>query len=109
MARHLAFVGTLTIPNGTKPSNVLKTDQGLLGINVVIESKPAALTGTVSLLGSVNDADTPQPIYVNGTAQTVVANAVQKYDINGLKQIAVSSGSNEGADRVFNVYIEVDL
>lgn len=108
MARHLAFAGTVTIPNGTKPSNILVIEQGLLGINLVIES-PATLTGTVSLLGSVNDADAPQPVSINGTAQTVPANSVQKYDINGLKQVQLTSGTNEGGDRAFKVYIEVDI
>lgn len=107
MATATDWVGSLTIPNGTKPTNELNPQaQGYAGpINMTIIA-PGTLTGTVTLQvasaigGTYADLQDPP-----GTGFTVAAG--KAVIIRGLLAAAIrlNSGSNEGADRVFSYRI----
>ena len=108
MARHLAFVGTLTIPISTNASNTLVIPQGNLSCSLLFIG-PAAATGTISITGHPADTGTLGPLYVDATAQTLPATAVKRVNISGIKRVALSSGGTEAAERVVRVYAEFDL
>lgn len=109
MARHVTLVGTLTIPNGTKPSNVLSIPEGIMALGWIFVN-PAAFTGTVSVVGAMdNSTSTPQALDYNGTALVLTAGRIQLLLGPGVRRIGVNSGSNEGADRVIQVYAAMDI
>lgn len=107
MASHVEFVGTLTIPNGTKPSNVLVVNLTRLATRWIFVT-PAAFTGTVSVEGNHDGSTTTLPLKADGTDVTLTAGRVHSWWYPGLKAIRVNSGSNEGADRIVQVYAEVE-
>lgn len=101
-----AYLGTLTIPNAGTQSNVL-SDSTLRLAEYFLFETPSAFTGTISVLGSLdNDAliANMKALYNSGTAVTIGANRIERYPIGGLSSVAIQSGGAEAAQRDVKVY-----
>ena len=102
MSLHHANLPSLVIANGatatTTPITVSLDDAEAVTI-----AAPAALTGTVTVRGSVDGGTTYVDVTSGGTDVTIAAgNAVtlEPFTFNALR---VTSGSAEGAERTFTV------
>jgi hypothetical protein len=104
MYHHGYDIGTLTIPNGTKPSNVIAAYGNFALAKELLIAAPATLTGTVTVRVSL-DGGTTYVDYgeVAGTDLTVGAGNTVRVQNLGFTHLKVESGSNEGADRAFVV------
>lgn len=114
MAKVLSHLGRITIANTATDGNVLSS-RLLASAEQVIIKAPAALTGTVTVYGSQTEGQTLancQPIREADDAAdyTVVAGKEMHYPVlGGLKSISLKSGSAEGAERQFEVYVIHEL
>lgn len=101
MSRHMAVLGTLTIPINTQESNILqKATYGQL--EAIVFYNASAYTGTVAVEVHY-DADAVAASHAalssNGSAITLTAGIVQRFDVNGFKSIMLDSTQNEAAAR----------
>ena len=106
-------LGTLTIPSGTKPSNAIGGRQ-LRTVGALTVIAPSALTGTVTL--QVPDGIGSSPTFVNltrpsgsagGTEDvTIAASKAVTIENTPMHSIRVNSGTNEGANRAFELFGE---
>lgn len=95
-------IETLTIADTETDSAAMPVPER--GRHLIIET-PAALTGTVTLYGTL-DGTTFKPVFSGGAAVTLEANAlhtVSPVEVNAIKLV---SGSAEAADRVFTVKVD---
>ena len=105
MARITTKCGTATISNGGTTSGAIDVgSRGQAVVALTVEA-PAALTGTVTVHASADGGTTYKALY-NGADITITANKVQVHNFNaGITHIKFISGSAEGADRTFGVYV----
>ena len=104
-----SFAGTVTIASAGTQGNVL-TSPTLGNAKAIIIVPPAALTGTVSLVGSPagNVAGASlQPVRrnIDSADVTIVAGKTTFIEVGGLRSVSLRSGSAEAADRAFSVYV----
>ncbi|KKM22801.1 hypothetical protein LCGC14_1621650 [marine sediment metagenome] len=105
------FLGTLTIPISTKPSNAIAIPRAIKRLIIVV---PATLTGTVT--AQVPDDITSSPTFVNltrpsGSAAgdediTLAASKAVPINHAAMFSIRVNSGSDEAAARSFALFGE---
>jgi hypothetical protein len=112
MGLHKSYIGRLTIASGGTNSNVIAARE-LGAAHRLAIYPPAALTGTVTLKAAYNEdavAADCSPIKVDGgTDIAITAAKVNVVNAGGFEALMVTSGSAEGADRVFEVFAVLDI
>ena len=97
---------TLTIPNGAKPSNSAWLSYQTSRLVNLLIFVPGTLTGTVKLQLSPDDTNWFN-VNIDGGADIAMTagDAEVIRSLPGIGYVRVNSGSNEGADRVFTLYV----
>ncbi len=112
MARHLVYVGSLTIASGGTTSGSIASRLSFGHATDLVIFGPAALTGTVGVEVSWLDSPTGsdwRALKVDGTQITVGAGAAEVLPSTTFPSLRVKSGSSEGADRTFHVMAQVEM
>ena len=98
-------IGTLTIPISSGDSNVLAGEE-LINLVGIVFYNPSAFTGTIAVevawaIGTTGANH--QALYSGGSAVTLTAGRVERWDINGFRSIVLDSSGTEAAERVVEV------
>lgn len=111
--RHLVRIGTLTIPNGTAASNVIASRLAFGAASDMVIYAPGILPETVTLKAIGKDSDTNtanfSSVYVNGADLTIPAGKAVLIPTSSFGAICLTAGGNVAADRVFEVFGQMDV
>lgn len=112
MSIQKAYLGRLTIANGQTDSNVLAATEGKMARGIIFSNAVSAFTGTINVLVGNDEANLIAALsaaIVNATPVTVTANKYQQWDLAGVVSVAIRSTGAEGAERLVDVWLILDL
>lgn len=112
MALQKLHLGTLSLGTGAgAKSNVLSARE-LARASAFVFYNDSAYTGTISVLVGPREDNVIGDLVAlanNGTAVTLTAGLVERFDVNGFESIAIKTSGTEGAARSVDVYAIVDI
>lgn len=112
MAFHKVKLGTLSISTSPSAASNILSARELAMARAIVFYNPAAFTGTISVqVGAKDDSGTSdmKALYSNGTAITLTAGRVERFDVSGFEAIRAVTSGTEGAQRDIDVYAILDI
>lgn len=112
MARHKVALPPLVLSTSAQAaSNIVGGRELAMCVGLVFYN-PAAFTGTISVEVAADENDTGsgmKALYNNGTAVTLNAGRVEKFDVAGFESLRIKTSGTEGAQRTVNVIAILDI
>lgn len=109
MSKHVYDVGSMVIASSETDSTAIAADPHYQNATALIIEGPDALTGTVTVEVSLDDASSYSKLQSGGADITIGAGDAVPITFQAWTHIRVSSGSAEDAERTFVVKAVEDV